>query len=71
VVFVQLLTLRNQLVHGGATWGGRVNRSQLADAVAIMEALLPRIIRLMMSQSQMPWVEPSYPVVVKRKHIEN
>ena len=63
IVFERLYTLRNQLIHGGATWSGRVNRSQIADAVSIMEALVPRIIHLMMNLSDAHWGEPGYPVV--------
>ncbi|MEE4174498.1 MAG: hypothetical protein V2I57_09640 [Xanthomonadales bacterium] len=63
IVFERLYTLRNQLLHGGATWGGKVNRPQLRDAVAIMDALVPRIIHLMMNLSAQTWGDPSYPVV--------
>ncbi len=31
-VFVRLYTLRNQLMHGGATWNGAVNRARCAMA---------------------------------------
>lgn len=33
IVFSRLYVLRNQVLHGGATWQGSVNRDQLRDAV--------------------------------------
>ena len=33
IVFDRLYTLRNQLIHGGATWNGSVNREQIRDGV--------------------------------------
>ena len=62
VVFVRLYTLRNQLIHGGATWNGSVNREQLRDARAIMSALVPFIIEIMMDSAGEHWGEPCYPV---------
>ena len=35
LVFDRLYVLRNQLVHGGATWNSRVNRDQVRDGAAI------------------------------------
>jgi hypothetical protein len=63
VVFERLYTLRNQLLHGGSTWNGRVNRGQVRDGVAIMDALVPVVIHLMMNAPRAVWGEPSYPVV--------
>jgi hypothetical protein len=31
ILFDRLYTLRNQLMHGGASWGSQVNRSQVTD----------------------------------------
>ena len=33
IVLSRIYTLRNQLVHGGATWNGSVNREQMRDCV--------------------------------------
>jgi hypothetical protein len=63
IVFARLYTLRNQLVHGGATWNSSVNRDQLRDANAIMGALVPQVIRIMMDNASEHWGEPCYPVV--------
>ncbi|MCH8479468.1 MAG: hypothetical protein LAT56_16230 [Wenzhouxiangella sp.] len=40
VIFTRLYTLRNQLIHGGATWNSRVNREQLRDVNAIVGELV-------------------------------
>lgn len=63
VVFNRLYTLRNQLIHGGATWGGKVNRDQLRDCTRLMDKLVPVIIALMMDNPNALWGEAVYPVV--------
>lgn len=62
-VFSRLYTLRNQIVHGGATWKSGVNREQLRDGVRILERLVPAIIGIMMDHPQESWGAPAYPVV--------
>lgn len=64
-VFDSLYTLRNQLMHGGATWNGRVNREQVGDGAEIMSWMLPIFIELMMENPDQPWGRPLYPVVDK------
>lgn len=63
VVFNRLYTLRNQLIHGGATWNSYVNRDQLRDANAIMGELVPIVIEIMMDNALEHWGEACYPVV--------
>ncbi|WP_198401805.1 HEPN domain-containing protein [Zobellella denitrificans] len=63
VVFNRLYTLRNQLIHGGATWNSRMNRQQLRDANAILGELVPVIIAIMMDHAELVWGEASYPPV--------
>ena len=62
-VFSRLYTLRNQLVHGGATWDSSLNRSQLKDGVAILHSIVPVILKLMISNPNQLWGDVSYPVV--------
>lgn len=62
IVFSRLYTLRNQLLHGGATWGGRVNREQLRDGTAVLGDLVPAAIVIMMDRPGEAWGEPCYPV---------
>ncbi|MBS0211576.1 MAG: hypothetical protein JSR26_00160 [Proteobacteria bacterium] len=63
IVFDRLYTLRNQLVHGGATWNSGVNREQVRDGVRILLALVPAIVALMLDQPTLEYGEIAYPVV--------
>ena len=63
VLFSRLYVLRNQLLHGGATWRGSVNREQVRDGARIMEFLTPHFIALMINNPQVDWGQPAYPVV--------
>ena len=63
VVLERLYTLRNQLIHGGATYNSKLNRSQLRDACNIMQLLLPIIIDIMLENGEHDWGEIAYPVV--------
>jgi hypothetical protein len=63
VVFDRLYVLRNQLVHGGATWNGGVNRDQVRDGAAVLDCLLPVFIDIMMDNPACDWGRPFYPVV--------
>ena len=63
VLFDRLYVLRNQILHGCATWDGSVNRAQVMDGARIMEFLTPRFISLMMDNPNVDWGAPPYPVV--------
>lgn len=63
VVFDRLYTLRNQIVHGGATWNSGVNRAQMKDGASILGHLVPVVIHLMMENHDQVWGEACYPVV--------
>ena len=64
VLFNRLYTLRNQIVHGGATYNSSVNRSQLKDACRILEVLLPVFILVLLENAQsLDLGKPFYPVV--------
>lgn len=65
VMLDRLYVLRNQLVHGGATWNSGVNRSQVTDGANILGQIAPVTISLMMEHPAMDWGMPSYPVVEK------
>ena len=63
VLFNRLYTLRNQLVHGGATWKGSKNRDTVKDGVSIMHSLVPIFVNLMMSSPEdTDWGAPYYPL---------
>jgi len=64
-VFDRLYVLRNQLVHGGATWNSGVNRAQVRDGAAILAFLMPVFVDLMMDHPQEDWGQPFYPVIAQ------
>ena len=63
LVMSRIYTLRNQLVHGGATWNSKVNRRQVHDATRFMGHFVPTIIEIMLDNADCLWGEPCYPVV--------
>jgi len=63
IVLSRIYTLRNQLIHGGATWGGSVNREQMRDCVNLMSKLVPLIIEVMMDHPETLWGDACYPVL--------
>lgn len=63
VVLDRLYVLRNQLVHGGATWRGKANRAQVKDGARVLGALVPVIVEVMIESQgadfggiSFPWV---------------
>jgi hypothetical protein len=63
VVLDRLYTLRNQILHGGATYKSKVNRAQVRDANNILKLLVPIVIDIMIEQREEDWGEIYYPVV--------
>ena len=63
IVLSRMYTLRNQLVHGGATWNSRVNRDQLSDCASFLGKLVPHVIQLMLDNPNTLWGDAVYPVV--------
>jgi hypothetical protein len=63
VTFDRLYMLRNQVVHGGATWNSSVNRSQVRDGANILGHVVPIVIHLMMENPNQLWGDPCFPVV--------
>lgn len=66
-VFNRLYTLRNQLLHGSATWKSSMNRSQVETGAKIMTNLVPEFIDVMIRHPDR-WGAPRYPVI--REHGE-
>ena len=62
-LFDRLYVLRNQIIHGGSTWSGAINRAQVRDGAEILGSLIPVFVELMMDHPNHPWKEPIYPVV--------
>ncbi|MDF4682502.1 HEPN domain-containing protein [Vibrio parahaemolyticus] len=63
ILFSRLYTLRNQIIHGGATFNSSANRKQLRDCTSILEILIPNIIELMMDNKSVLWGAPVYPLI--------
>lgn len=63
VVFDRLYVLRNQLVHGGATWNGKLNRKQVGDGARLLDSLLPALISLMLEHPELDYGGIAYPVI--------
>ena len=63
ILFDRLYVLRNQLLHGGATWNSAANRAQVRDGAALLGCLLPLFIDLMMDNPHEDWAMPLYPVI--------
>lgn len=62
IVFDRLYVLRNQLVHGGATWGSQVNRAQVKDGALILMSLIPVILDIMLEHPEIDFGDILYPV---------
>lgn len=63
IVLSRIYTLRNQLVHGGATWQSSVNRDQVRDCGNLMGKLVPLVIEIMLDHPQALWGDACWPVV--------
>ena len=63
IVFDRLYVLRNQLIHGGATWDSSLNRRQVEDGARILSFLVPLFVSVMMDNPDEEWGEPAYPPV--------
>ncbi|MBC6445263.1 MAG: hypothetical protein GDA50_07555 [Alphaproteobacteria bacterium GM202ARS2] len=60
ILFDRLYELRNQLLHGCATWKGGVNRAQVEDGAEIMAFLAPMMLKLMIENYEEDWKRPPY-----------
>ena len=63
VVFDRLYVLRNQLLHGGATWKSSINRQQVKDSTHLMEQMVPVILSLMIDEHELEMGNLMYPIV--------
>ena len=65
-LFDRLYVLRNQIMHGGATCGGYLNRPQVMAGASILGFLVPIFIDIMMGNHNEDWGKPYYPPVAKQ-----
>ena len=63
IILERLYVLRNQLMHGNATWNSRTNREQVRDGANILGQLVPAMISIMLDCGTELWGDPRYPVV--------
>ena len=63
LVFERLYTLRNQLMHGSATYQSSVNRKQVYNGGMILSYVVPRFIELVLENPHIDLGEPNYPLV--------
>lgn len=63
VVFERIYTLRNQIIHGGATFDGSLNREQVRDACDILSMFVPLMLRIMKANPDSDWGKPFYPPI--------
>lgn len=62
IILSRLYMLRNQLVHGGATWNSQINRDQLRDGTAFLYSFVPCVIEVMMNNPNTLWGNAVFPV---------
>ncbi len=60
ILFSRLYVLRNQLIHGSATWKGEVNRPQVSYGISIVAYLVPAFIDLVIDNPDDDWGTLSY-----------
>ena len=63
IILDRLYVLRNQLLHGGATYQSYLNRDQVRDGKNLLLELLPVVIELMMKHKEIDWGNIHYPVI--------
>lgn len=64
ILLDRLYILRNQLMHGGATYKSKLNRKSVKDGSRILEMLIPIIIDIIMQNPEEDWGKLLFPVVV-------
>lgn len=63
IVFDRLYTLRNQLIHGSATYHGSINRQQVIDGSNILHFLVPQFVSILLHHPNAHWGEVMYPPI--------
>jgi hypothetical protein len=63
ILLDRLYILRNQLMHGGATYKSKLNRKSVRDGSKILEMLIPIIIDIIMDNPNEEWGKLLFPVV--------
>jgi len=61
ILFTRLYVLRNQIFHGGSTFEGSSNRTQVADGCRLMQNMVPLFIKIMLENPLNSYSEVIYP----------
>lgn len=64
-VFSRLYVLRNQIIHGGSTWGGDRNRNQVKICSKVISVMVPLMVDIMLDSPEVDWGNLHYPVLDK------
>jgi len=62
IIFNRFYVLRNQVLHGGATWNSSVNRNQVNDCNSVMKVLVPLFTEIMLNNPDEEWGTLPFPV---------
>jgi hypothetical protein len=63
ILLDRLYVLRNQVIHGGSTYGSSVNRKTLREGCQILQFLVPVIVDIISQNPSEDWGEIHFPVV--------
>ena len=62
IIFNRFYVLRNQVMHGGATWNSSVNRNQVNGCNSLLKVLVPLFTEIMLNNPNEDWGSISFPV---------
>lgn len=65
IIFRRLYTLRNQILHGGASFESSVNKGQKKEACTFLLNVLPLILKIIMGHYSHDWGKPYYPLITE------
>lgn len=63
IALSRIYVLRNQIMHGGATWNSSVNRDQVRDCGRLLAKLVPLILEVMLDNPGTLWGDACFPVI--------
>ncbi|OQY38705.1 MAG: hypothetical protein B6229_05280 [Spirochaetaceae bacterium 4572_7] len=64
LLFDRLYVLRNQLMHGGATFDSSINREQLQLGYKVLSEIVPILIDILIENPEEDWGNSAYPPVL-------
>ena len=67
ILMERLYVLRNQLIHGGATWNSGKNRDQVSDGNKFLKDFVPCLLEIMLKYPNANWGDNNYPILRANK----